>query len=243
MIAQCGSARCAIVGLLLVCFVSVATTEAVLAEEKVSGIDVNAITGKTAHVPEGGRVGASAEGLEGDLAFLLCEGSLEDRRKTGWEPPQNSVFDVASSYASTPTATSPRFFDAIVQQIARLRPRRGGEAGYAEGMGGDVACLLYGGLEDRRKTGWEYAVSDVASSYAGTTTATSPRFFDAVVQQMTRWRLRLGGEVRYVTWMMEGQLAQMQIDAVTDDESVMGERRRTFLIMVIRWVSIFVGVN
>ena len=243
MIAQCGSARCAIAGLLLVCFVCVATQEAVLAEEKVSGIDVNAITGKTAHVPEGGRVGASAEGLEGDLAFLLCEG-LEDRRKTGWEPPQNSVFDVASSYASTTTATRPgRFFDAIVQQIARLRPRRGGEAGYAEGMGGDVACLLYGGLEDRRKTGWEHAVSDVASSYAGTTTAISPRFFDAVVQQMTRWRLRLGGEVRYVTWMMEGQLAQMQIDAVTDDESVMGERRRTFLIMVIRWVSIFVGVN
>ena len=242
MIAQRGSARCAIAGLLLVCFVCVATPEAVLAEEKVSGVDVNATTGKTAHVPEGGRVGASAEGLEGDLAFLLCEG-LEDRRKTGWEPPQNSVFDVASSYASTTTASRPRFFDAIVQQIARLRPRRGGEAGYAEGMGGDVACLLYGGLEDRRKTGWEHAVSDVASSYAGTTTAISPRFFDAVVQQMTRWRLRLGGEVRYVTWMMEGQLAQMQIDAVTDDESVMGERRRTFLIMVIRWVSIFVGVN
>ena len=109
MIAQRGSARCAIAGLLLVCFVCVATQEAVLAEEKVSGIDVNAITGKTAHVPEGGRVGASAEGLEGDLAFLLCEG-LEDRRKTGWEPPQNSVFDVASSYASTTTAIRPRVF-------------------------------------------------------------------------------------------------------------------------------------
>ena len=84
MIAQRGSARCAIAGLLLVCFVCVATPEAVLAEEKVSGVDVNATTGKTAHVPEGGRVGASAKGLEGDLAFLLCEG-LEDRRKTGWE--------------------------------------------------------------------------------------------------------------------------------------------------------------
>ena len=218
------------------------TPEAVLAEEKVSGVDVNATTGKTAHVPEGGRVVASAKGMGGDLACLLCD-VLEDDERNGWETPQKSVFDVASSYASTPTAISPRLFDAVMQQIARLRPRPGGEAGYAEGMGGDVACLLYGGLEDRRKTGWEHAVSDVASSYAGTTTANRPRFFDAAMQQMTRWRLRLGGEVRYVTWMMEGQLAQMQIDAVTDDESVMGERRRTFLIMVIRWVSIFVGVN
>ena len=42
------------------------------------------------------------------------------------------VFDVASSYACAPTATRPRLFDAVMQQIARLRPRPGGEAGYLE---------------------------------------------------------------------------------------------------------------
>ena len=100
--------------------------------ENPSGVGESVTTGKDACEPEGGRVVASAKGMGGDIAYVLYDGVLEDYEKTGWEPPKNMVYDVASSYACAPTAIRPRLFDAVMQQIARLRPRPGGEAGYLE---------------------------------------------------------------------------------------------------------------
>jgi len=51
-----------------------------------SGIGVSAMPGKSQHVREDVHVVASAKGLDGDLAYLLHDGS-EDHEMPGWEPP------------------------------------------------------------------------------------------------------------------------------------------------------------
>jgi hypothetical protein len=56
-------------------------------KEFTSGIGVSAMPGKSQHVREDVHVVASAKGLDGDLAYLLHDGS-EDYEMPGWEPPK-----------------------------------------------------------------------------------------------------------------------------------------------------------
>jgi hypothetical protein len=56
-------------------------------KEFTCGIGVSAMPGKSQHVREDVHVVASAKGLDGDLAYLLHDGS-EDHEMPGWEPPK-----------------------------------------------------------------------------------------------------------------------------------------------------------
>ena len=172
-------------------------------KEFTSGIGVSAMPRKSQHVREDVHVVASAKGLEGDLAYLLYDG-LEDQGKNGWETPQNLLFDVAERcYASTLTAIRPRLFDAVVQQLTRLKYKSGGEARRLRWYG---RWRMFANLcvWVEREVPPDWWLEDMR----------------AAREEADRAKCETVLEKAQGKWMMEEKLAMMQIDALAIDVTV-----------------------
>jgi hypothetical protein len=173
-------------------------------KEFTSGIGVSAMPRKSQHVREDVHVVASAKGLEGDLAYLLYDG-LEDQGKNGWETPQNLLFDVAERcYASTLTAIRPRLFDAVVQQLTRLKYKSGGEARRLRWYG---RWRMFANLcvWVEREVPPDWWLEDMRAARGEADSAKCETVLE---------------KAQVVEWMMEEKLAMMQIDALAIDVTV-----------------------
>ena len=206
------------------------TRDVVSAEENTSGVGVGATKGKSVEVVKEGldapdvgasamsgksqyvqeeevHVVASAEGMGGDIAYLLYDCSLEDYEKSSWGfRLPFSVSDVASCDAGATPANRPRLFDAAMQQITRLRPSVGAKRPRVRlRLGPSVGARPRVRL---RPGQWNMLVA----------------------------RTALKEQAKAEAWRMEIQLVKMQIDAVTDDESVnLGCERSARWGSVTRW--------
>ena len=175
-------------------------------KEFTSGIGVSAMPGKSQHVREDVHVVASAKGLDGDLSYLLYDGS-EDHEKDGWVPPKFTLYDVAaelSRYACTTTAARPRLFDAVVQQLTRLKYRSGGEARRLRWYGrwGMFANLC---VWVEREVPPDWWPEDMRAARGEAASAKCETVLE---------------KAQVAEWMMEEKLAMMQIDAVAIDVTV-----------------------
>ena len=206
--------------------VSLSTVKGDDEKEFTSGIGVSALPVKSQHVREDVHVVASAKGLDGDLAYLLHDGS-EDHESPGWEPPKFEL------YACTTTAAPPSLFDAVVQQLTRLNYKSGGEARYMEWS---VRMKTRPGREDR----WMFAhlrvgvIADIriltdVEGQRGRLFQSDPQYrFKrvAVPGKAAQWEAaRAKCETVLETalveeWMMEAKLAMLQMDAVIIDVTV-----------------------
>ena len=171
-------------------------------------VGASAMSGKSQYVQEEEvHVVASAEGMGGDIAYLLYDGSLEDYEKNGWGfRLPFLVSDVASCDAGASPALRPRLFDAAMQQITRLRPSVGAKRPRVRlRLGPSVGARPRVRL---RPGQWNMLVA----------------------------RTALKEQAKAEAWRMEIQLVKMQIDAVTDDESVnLGCERSARWGSVTRW--------
>jgi hypothetical protein len=173
-------------------------------KEFTSGIGVSAMPGKSQHVREDAHVVANAKGLDGDLAYLLYDGS-KDHEKTGWVPPKFTMYDVAERcYACTTTAARPRLFDAVVQQLTRLKYRSGGEARRLRWYGRwrmfANMCVWV-----EREVPPDWWLEDMRAARGEADSAKCETVLE---------------KAQVVEWMMEEKLAMMQIDALAIDVTV-----------------------
>ena len=172
-------------------------------KEFTSGIGVSAMPGKSQHVREDVHVVAYAIGLEGDLAYLLCDGLETHGRLSG--NPQILVSDVAEcGYAGTPTDTRPHVFDAVMQQRFRLKYKSGGEARRLRWYG---RWRMFANLcvWVEREVPPDWWLEDMRAARGEADRAKCETVLE---------------KAQVAEWMMEEKLAMMQIDAVAIDVTV-----------------------
>ena len=190
-----------------------ATRDVVSEEENTSGVGVGVTKGKSDEVLEEDQDVASSKGKDGILAALL---HASDRYLFGtdcaWTREPHK--DILSALEAHPPAA--RLGDSDVQQVTRMKALPGGEVALRPSVGAKRPRV-------RLRPG--------PSVGARPRVRLRPGHWNMLVA-----RTALKEQAKAEAWRMEIQLVKMQIDAVTDDESVnLGCERSARWGSVTRW--------